>query len=198
MASVRKIAEGKYQVLWREPVRDEFSLPTGKTRQTSEMIVRVKDKDAQKAADDRKREIEALIGQGVSLDPSVQRDKAQAPLGAYAARYFTVLEPKIAKRTLDGYRDIYRAHIAPVFGARPIASILTSDVDLWHSQLLATTPHRRSATRSPRTAKQALGVLRRILNTSLIDGAISANPAAAKSARPQPRRQQPSGLGICR
>jgi hypothetical protein len=38
MASIRRVAYGRYKVLWREPIRDEFGVPTGKVRQTSEIV----------------------------------------------------------------------------------------------------------------------------------------------------------------
>jgi integrase len=50
MASVRKHKDGKYQVVWREPRRDEYGVPTGQFKQTSETIVRDRDQDAEEAA----------------------------------------------------------------------------------------------------------------------------------------------------
>lgn len=180
MASVRKIAEGKYQVLWREPARDEYRNPTGKFTQRSETITRDKDRDALKAASSRAAEIEDALASRSTLDPSTVKAKAQTPLAAYALRHFSALEPKISDVTLTGYRNIYRVHIAPTFGARPVASILTSDIDVWYSALLTANATGRKTKRSPKTAKQALGIFRRILNAALIDGAIGANPALAK------------------
>ncbi|WP_131811298.1 hypothetical protein [Mycobacterium kubicae] len=68
----------------------------------------------------------------------------------------------------------------------------------WFSQLLAgssnryaktsSTESRELAKRDPKTAKQALGVLRRICNVAVLDGAIAANPTLVKLSTSSKRR----------
>jgi integrase len=171
MAYIRKLSSGRYQVAWRENVRDEFGAPI-----PSKFIARSETVDDEKAANRRKMVIEAKVEAGIH--PSAERDKAATPLAEYARRYFKAATPTMTQRTLNGYMALYRVHIVDVFGSRPIASILPSDVARWYSTLLAATPHRRKSTRNPKTAKQGLGVLRRICNLAVLDSAITANPAA--------------------
>jgi integrase len=101
--------------------------------------------------------------------------------------------------TLNRYRAIYRVHIADTFGSRPVGTILPSDVSAWFSALLAgdstryvdshaETDEREFSKRDPKTAKQALGVLRRICDTAVLDSAITANPALVKLTTSTKRR----------
>jgi integrase len=167
MAYIRKLSSGRYQVAWRENVRDEFGAPI-----PNRFVARSETVDDEKSANRRKMAIEAKIEAGIH--PSAQRDKAAAPLAEYARRYFEAAGPTMTQRTLNGYIALYRVHIVDVFGSRPIGSILPSDVARRYSTLLAATPHRRKSARNPKTAKQALGVLRRICNVAVLDSAITA------------------------
>ncbi|NVN51621.1 site-specific integrase [Mycolicibacterium hippocampi] len=183
MAYIRELPNGKYRVLWRENATDEFGSPIkGQYRQRCETVA-----DA-KAAERRRIAIEDQIERSDS--PASQRAKAGTPLGEYAKRYFDGAESRIGSVTLNGYRNIYRRHIADRFGGRPVGSILPSDVSSWFSDLLAGESNRYTpdsdpeapefAKRDPKTAKQALGVLRRICNVAVLDSAITANPALVK------------------
>ena len=145
------------------------------------------DSVAIKLAQSRAREIETLLATS-TIDPSAAKDKANTPLGQYANRYLQSLAGQIAQRTIDGYAALYRVHIGPAFGSRPIGSILPSDVQSWHATLLATSPTRKQSTRNPKTARQALGVLRRIFNHAALDSAVTSNPAAIKLNSTHKRR----------
>lgn len=181
MAYVRELPNGKYRVLWRENAQDDYGSPIkGKYVQRCETV------DSAKAAQRRKVQIETEIESG--HEPSAKRDKAATSLGTYAARYFKAAEPTISTGTLGGYRKLYHVHIAPEFGSRPVGSILPSDVSRWFSQLLSDNAIGRQTKRSPKTVKQALGVLRRICNVAVLDGAISANPALVKLTTSVKRR----------
>lgn len=189
MAYVRELPNGKYRVLWRENAQDDYGSPIkGSYVQRSETV------DSAKAAERRRVDIEREIESG--HDPSSKRDKAATPLGQYAARYFESTQARIGQVTHDGYRRIYRVHIADTFGSRPVGSILPSDVSRWFSTMLegetrrnvAGTDEPQKAKRNPKTAKQALGVLRRILNVAVLDAAIAANPALVKITVSSKRR----------
>ena len=185
MAYIRHLPNGKFKVCWRENLTNEFGAPIkGQYRQRSEVVATAKEAERRKVA------VEEQI-ESNPHSPSSQRIKAATPLGAYAQRYFDSNESRISSVTLLGYREIYRRHVAPTFGARPVGSILPSDVSSWFSELLAGQSNRYTdsaaesedrelAKRDPKTAKQALGVLRRICNVALLDGAITANPALVK------------------
>lgn len=183
MAYIRELPNGKFRILWRENATDDFGAPIrGQYRQRSETV------DSAKAAERRKVAIEEQVERSDS--PASQKAKAATALGEYARRYFDSNESRIGSVTLQGYRDIYRRHIAPTFGGRPVGSILPSDVSRWFSDLLAGETNRYESSsgdeepqflkRSPKTAKQAVGVLRRICNVAQLDGAITANPALVK------------------
>jgi len=140
-----------------------------------------------KMAQSRAREIEAALVTS-TIDPTVARNKANTPLGQYANRYFESLAGQIAQPTIDGYAALYRVHVGPEFGSRPIGSILPSDAQAWHAKLLARQPNRRKTVRNPKTARQPLGVLRRIFHRAALDSAVTANPAAIKLNSTHKRR----------
>ncbi|OBA98627.1 hypothetical protein A5666_24415 [Mycolicibacterium fortuitum] len=161
MAYIRELTNGKHQVCWRENARDDYGAPIkGKFVQRTETV------DTAKQAERRKVAIELEIESGGQ--PSASADRASQPVAHYARMYFDALTSKIDQSTLEGYREIYRVHIKPTFGNRPVCSILPSDVDTWTSALMAG--------RSDSTVKQALGVLRRIMRKAVLDKAIDANP----------------------
>lgn len=180
VAYIRELPNGKFKVCWRENLTDDFGAPIkGKYKQRVLVV------DSEKAAERERIRIEDRIDSGTN--PTAYRDKVSRPLGEYAKVYFDSAESRIGEVTLNGYREIYRRHVSDTFGARPIGTILPSDVSAWFSGLLAGDSNRWQdaqtrtlAKRSPKTAKQALGVLRRICNVALADGAITANPALLK------------------
>lgn len=192
MAYVRELPNGKFRVLWRENATDDYGSPI-----KGQYVQRCETVDSAKAAERRKVAIETEIESG--HDPSAKRDKAATALGVYAARYFKAAESRIGEVTVNGYRKLYHRHIADAFGSRPIGSILPSDVSAWFSDVLAGDSNRYAASqvdsdererakRSPKTAKQALGVLRRICAVAVLDNAIIANPALVKLTTSSKRR----------
>lgn len=207
MAYIRKRTTGKldkygnptvsYQVVWREPVRDEFGAPTGKSKQTSETF------DTERKAKAHKRSVENDLESARGVDPSSAKAKANTPLGTYARQYLDSLVGTIDPATIEGYEKIYRTHLAPVFGSRPVASITTADVTSFRAELLKphqrrhgrakpTTPTRPDLVqRSPKTVKHIIGTLKRILDVAQDDQAIAANPVIANRRRTTKRSAQP-------
>lgn len=193
----------RYQVVWYEPVRDDFGAPTGKLRQTSETF------DTERKAKRHLRKVEDQLESARGVDPSSSKAKANKPLGEYAKQYFDSLAGQVDGSTVDGYAATYRAHIAPVFGSRPVASITTADVAQFRAKLLA--PHPRhshvtrgvprasakrkppTVTRSPKTAKHIVGTLKRILDTALDDRAIESNPVVSGRRHSTKRRANAAG-----
>lgn len=187
-----------YQVRWREPVRDEFGVPTGQFKQTGETF------DTERKAKARLRQIEDQLETAHGTDPSSAKAKANRPLGEYAKQYLESLAGTIDESTIDGYAKIYRTHIAPVFGSKPVAAITTADVTAFRAQLLA--PHERrsfvtrgvpdpkrkakpeTVYRSAATVKQIIGTLKRILDTAQDDQAIASNPVVSGRRRTTKRR----------
>lgn len=205
-ATIRKRTTGKldkfgnpvvsYQVRWREPVRDEFGAPTGKFKQTSETF------DTERKAKAHVRKVEDALEGARGIDPSSAKAKANTPLGTYARQYLDGLAGTIDPNTIEDYEKIYRAHIAPVFGQRPVAGITTADITAFRAQLLAphvrrygrakdtTPPAPAVVTRSPKTVKHIVGTLKRILDVAVDDQAIAANPVVAGRRRTTKRTGQ--------
>jgi integrase len=207
MAYIRKRTTGKldkfgnpttsYQVVWREPVRDEFGAPTGKLKQTSETF------PTERKAKAHLRKVENDLDTAAGVSPSTAKAKANTPLGTYAKQYLDGLVGSIDPNTIEGYEKVYRAHIGPVFGSKPVAATTTADVTAFRAQLLAphirrhgrakstTTPSTCLVTRSPKTVKHIVGTLKRILDIAVDDQAIAANPVVAGRRRTTKRSGTP-------
>lgn len=199
MAYIRKRETGKldkfgnpttsYQVVWREPVRDEFGAPTGKLKQTSETF------PTERKAKAHQRKVENDLENAAGVSPSSAKAKANTPLGTYARQYLDGLVGSIDAATIEGYEKIYRTHLAPVFGSKPVAAITTAEVTAFRAQLLApyvrrhgrakptTSPGTCLQTRSPKTVKHIIGTLKRILDLAQDDQAIAANPVVSGRRR---------------
>ena len=113
--------------------------------------------------------------------------------------------------TIEGYEKLYRTHIAPVFGSKPVAAITAADVDRFRASLFApherrsfvtrgqadpkrkTLPGTRVVTRSPKTVKHIVGTLKRILDVAVRDGAVSSNPVLPGPRRTTKRRSRVAG-----
>jgi hypothetical protein len=125
MAYIRKCETGQldkfgnplvsYQVVWREPVRDEFGAPMGKLKQTSETF------PTERKAKAHQRKVENELESAAGVSPSSQKAKANLSLGHYAKQYLDGLVGTVDDSTIEGYEKIYRTHIGPVFGSRPVA-----------------------------------------------------------------------------
>lgn len=210
MAYLRKRTTGKvdkfgnsttsFQVVWREPVRDEFGAPTGKLKQTSETF------PTERKAKAHMRKVENELENTAGVSPSAAKVKANTPVGTYARQYLDGLVGSIDPNTIEDYEKVYRAHIGPVFGSRPVASITTAEVTAFRAQLLAphvrrhgrakatTTPGTGLVTRSPKTVKHIIGTLKRILDVAQDDQAIAANPVVSGRRRHSTKRQStPNG-----
>lgn len=203
-----------YAVCWREPVRDEFgAIVPGKTVQRTETF------PLEKGAKERLRAVETELATAHGTDPSSQKAKANAPLGQYARQYLDSLAGTIDDSTIEGYEKIYRTHIGPLFGSKPVAAITTADVMSFRANLLAPHPRRHSSeyretahtsssaprtslasdakptplvTRSPKTVKHIVGTLKRILDVAVDDQAIPSNPVVANRRRTT-KRQRAAG-----
>ncbi|WP_210687361.1 site-specific integrase [Mycolicibacterium sp. GESEQ-9] len=186
-----------YQVRWLEPVRDEFGAPTGEFKETSETF------PTERKAKAHLRKVEDQLDTGYGMDPSAAKAKANTPLGTYARQYLDSLVGTIDQSTIEGYEKIYRTHLAPVFGSKPVASITTAEVARFRAELLK--PHQRRhnrakpttpvrpdlVVRSPKTVKHIIGTLKRILDVAQDDQAITANPVIANRRRTTKRSAQP-------
>ncbi|BDE15162.1 MULTISPECIES: tyrosine-type recombinase/integrase [Mycobacterium] len=182
-ATIRKRETGKldkrgnplltYQVRWREPVRDQFGVPTGKHRHRGEAF------PTEEQANARKAKVDQALAE-MRLDPGEARDLAAKPLGQYASQFFDGLAGTIDADTVAKYRANYLLYVAPTLGPRPVASIRVADVKKLRSELASTTSARTKRPLSAGTIKHAVSVLRMILDTAVENEAIATNPAAVR------------------
>lgn len=182
-ATIRKRETGKldkrgnpvvsFQVRWREPVRDQFGVPTGKHRHRGEAF------PTEEQANARKAKVDQALAE-MRLDPGEARDLAAKPLGQYATEFFDGLAGTIDADTVAKYRANYLLYVAPTLGPRPVASIRVADVKKLRSELASTTSKRTGRPLSAGTIKHAVSVLRMILDTAVENEAIATNPAAVR------------------
>lgn len=214
MAHIRKRPSGKldkfgnpvvrYQVVWLEPVRDDFGAPTGKLKQTSETFA------TERKAKAHARKVEEALEQASGIDPSSAKAKANRTLGEYARQYLDSLAGQIDTETIQRYANIYRRHVAAEFGSKPVAAITAAQVAQFRAKLLA--PHterdyvtrgtasaatakkkRATVTRSPKTVKHIVGTLKRILDVAVDDQAIPSNPVVANRRHTTKRATRSDG-----
>ncbi|MGR6029046.1 tyrosine-type recombinase/integrase [Rhodococcus erythropolis] len=102
----------------------------------------------------------------------------------WAAEFFAAHPP--GKASSSARREIaWRVHVEPRFGRIPISAVAPSDVQIWVTELVAL--------RSVSTARQALGVLRQILDVATADGVLTRNPASG-ARLPRAPRSEPCPL----
>jgi integrase len=79
-------------------------------------------------------------------------------------------QPARAQATERKLKGVIGKQIAGTFGRRPLVSVRPSEVQAWAAEI--------SRKQSPATARHSLGVLRRVFDHAVRDGAIHRNPAA--------------------
>jgi integrase len=118
-----------------------------------------------------KRALEAKLALG---DIGVFAKVAQKPLfGDYADLWMKHHAPLLCKpSTLDGYASVLRQHLLPRFSLKRLEEIRRNDIKGWIAELIE-----KDLTRS--TIRNALSILRGILNQAIEDGLVDSNPAAS-------------------
>jgi integrase len=102
---------------------------------------------------------------GVWSDPAA----GDRPVGEWCQTWLDA-QPAQQPATVRKIRGVIAKQIAGTFGRRPLVSVRPSEVQAWAAEL--------SRTQSVATARHALGVLRRVFDYAVRDGAIQRNPAA--------------------
>lgn len=111
---------------------------------------------------------------GAWVDP----DLGKVSLAEWAARFMRAsahLKPK----TREGYESLWRTHVAPAFGARPIASVEPMEVREWVASLAAL-----SASRT----RQAYRLLSAMFSVAVESGLIVRSPCSGVKLPKLPRR----------
>lgn len=187
MAYIRAHATGKthangkpvmrYEVCWRETVRDEFGLPVpinadnadgpSRSRLRSQSFTVAEDAEA------RRSELNATRFSNTHTSPSQARAAAEEPFGRYALAWCDTADAKVSRDALKAntaaeYRRLLVGYVLPLLGPKAIASVTPADCEA----LLVTLHHL-----SPKTIGHVWAVTRRVLKYAVAHGAIAFNPA---------------------
>lgn len=95
-----------------------------------------------------------------------------------AERYFANLSGTVESRTIEGYRQHWRTHLAPAFGHLPVDEISAPRIQ----EFIATL----AARRAPATTRHAHRVLSLILDQAIAERRLAANPAHGVRLPPLP------------
>ncbi|ACC42849.1 prophage integrase [Mycobacterium marinum M] len=166
----------RYEVVWRESVRDEFGLPTGQTRARQESY------PTREAAEARRDELNAARHTTGTSALAEQRKAGELPFGYFArgwldAQALKVAQGKLKQRTVDEYDRLLRTYIFDTLGGTAVAAITPA-----HCEALLTALVRQASRQgdkkplTPGTVKHVWDVLRRVLRYALHHGAIVTNP----------------------
>lgn len=101
---------------------------------------------------------------GVWADPKAGEKPVREWCDAWLAA-----QPARQPATERKIRGVINKQIANAFGRRPLVAVRPSEVQEWAAEI--------SRKQSPATARHALGVLRRVFDYALRDGAVHRNPA---------------------
>lgn len=166
----------RYEVVWREPLRDAFGLPTGNVRSRQESY------PSREAAEARRDELNAAKhsrGTGVLADA---KKAGELPFGYYAqgwlgAQSVKVAQGKLKQRTVDEYDRLLRCYVLRELGGTAIAAISPAHCEAMLTALVGQASRqgdRKPLT--PGTVKHVWGVLRRVLRYAVHHGAIATDP----------------------
>ncbi|MDO3398676.1 site-specific integrase [Mycolicibacterium neoaurum] len=157
-----------YAVIWREPVRDDFGLPTGKLRACRETY------PTRDAAEARRDELNAARHTSGTTALADQRRAGELPFGYYArgwldSQRIKVATGKIKADTVDKYAAQLAVYALPEFGPNAIVAITPAHCE----QFLAKLVGRGMA---PATLKHHWSTLRAVFVYAQRHKAIRSNP----------------------
>ena len=121
---------------------------------------------------------ESELHQGVWRDPAIGRIK----LAEYGTRW--IAEHRLSTRTRGLYEGLFRLHIDPYLGSKPLEDLKPEMVRWWRARL-------RDDHRSESTTAKAYRLLRAILNAAVDDGRITRNPCRIKGADQERSPERP-------
>lgn len=178
----------RYEVVWRESVRDSFGLPTGKTRARQETHA------TREAAEARRDELNAArhtIGTTALADA---RKAGELPFGYYAqgwldSQRIKVASGKVKADTVNKYAERLAVYALPEFGATAIAAITPARCERFLAALVA-------RGMAPATLKHHWSTLRSVFVYALRHKAITSNPLdgvdfSTNGSRRRNRRHSP-------
>jgi integrase len=149
MAHVQKRGTGRYRVRFRDPDKIERS------RTFKKKI------DADRFA----ATVETDIARGTWISP----DRQRRLFSEYTELWLSTLDCK--PKTRASYESILNRWVTPAFGSLAVGSITWGTIEKFKASMV-------EENKSAQTIKNALNVLKPILNTAVKDGAIMVSPAA--------------------
>lgn len=141
-------------------------------------------------------EAKALLAELLRLrDAGAARADPRLSLTEFLQRWLVDVRPNLAPATWRKHESIIRCHIAPLLGARQLASLTVSDVRGFLEQTIHARPRRVDrGQRVPllgQTRRHHRATLRRALSDALRDGLVTRNVAALAEAPKLTRRERP-------
>jgi integrase len=159
----------RYEVCWREPATDPTTgLPTGKQRARQESY------PTRELAEARRDELNhGKHGIGGTAALADAKKAGELPFGHYVDGFIARQRSKVAagklkSRTCERYEGTIKTHLLPVFGAKAVGAITVTDCEQFRADLLST--------RRPRTVRNVLQLLDRVLEYAYEHKAIGAVP----------------------
>lgn len=175
----------RYEVVWREPVRDEYGLPVPvdpakpngrkKSRACQETY------PTREAAEARRDELNAARHTTGTTALAQARKAGDLPFGYYARAWLDSLQLKVSQgrmkqRTLDDYEKYLQRYALKTFSGTAIAAITPRHCEEFLASLVRR-QSRQGERLSPATVKHAWGVFGRVLKYAVRHDAIPSNPA---------------------
>ncbi|AOS91784.1 MULTISPECIES: tyrosine-type recombinase/integrase [Mycobacterium] len=188
----------RYEVVWREPVRDQFGLPVPANPDHPDGPKRTRSRQesylTREAAEARRDELNAAkhtSGTGVLADA---KRAGELPFGHYARAWVEsqrvkAASGKVKADTVDGYQGRLAVYALPEFGGKAIASITPAHCEQFLAALVA-------RGMSPATLKHHWSTLRAVFVYAQRHKAITSNPVdgvdySGNSAKRRNKRHHP-------
>lgn len=163
---IRKLPSGRFQARYLGP--DGIDHPAPDTFRTK----------TEAAAWLSKQEAEILN------DAWINPDAGKVLLRDYGATWIEE-RPKLAPRTVQGYRGLLKNHIAPTLGALAVNEIKDAQVRRWRKKLV-------DAEVGEATIARAYQLLKSIMNTAIEDELIRRNPCRIKGGAQNDTPERPT------
>ncbi|WP_431815706.1 tyrosine-type recombinase/integrase [Gordonia jacobaea] len=172
----------RYEVVWREPVRDDYGLPVMLPNGKTKLRSRQESFATREDAEARRDELNAAKHTGQTSALADQRKAGDLPLGYYAqawldSQHVKVAQGRLKQRTLDGYEKIVRHYLLPEFGSKATAAITPKDCEQFLTGLVRKQSRQNGGEPlKPGTVKHAWNGLRRVMKYAMQHGALTSNP----------------------
>ena len=156
---IRKLPSGRYQAAYNGP-----DLALHRPASTFDTLM-----DARGWVQAERR----LIDAGTWTPPATRNERTRPlTVAEYAGPWLA--DRTLKPRTRDLYRRLLAHHVLPDLGERALVDLTPTDVRSWHAALATTT--------GPTARAHAYALLRTILGSAVLDGAIPSNPCHIRGA----------------